>query len=90
MRVARLLLVLGLLFFLTAVRSAYRLTSGEGSSETELVIILIIAVITVAAGSWRMHRSVDWDRIDAEQRLWESGPLARRWLRIRKGLFWND
>ena len=25
-----------------------------------------------------------WQRVDAEQRLWESGPLGRRWLRLRK------
>ena len=90
MRTARLLLVLGLLFFLTAVRAAYRLTSSDSGSEAELLITLGIAVIALAAGAWRMHRRVDWDRIDAEQELWESGPLGRRWLRIRKGLFWND
>jgi len=31
-------------------------------------------------------RRVDWDRVRAEQRLWESGPLGRRWLRIRQRL----
>lgn len=31
-------------------------------------------------------RRVDWNRIRAEQRLWESGPLGRAWLRIRQRL----
>lgn len=35
---------------------------------------------------WRPRRRVDWDRIRAEQRLWESGPLGRSWLRIRQRL----
>jgi hypothetical protein len=29
---------------------------------------------------------VERRRIDAEQKLWESGPLGRTWLRIRKRL----
>ena len=29
-------------------------------------------------------RRVDWKRIHTEQRLWESGPLGRRWLKIRQ------
>ena len=33
---------------------------------------------------WRLTRAaVDWDRIEAEQRLWESGPLGKAWLRLR-------
>lgn len=66
------------------------MTSGAGGSEATLVATLGVAVIALAAGAWRMRRRVDWDRIDAEQKLWESGPLGRRWLRIRKGFFWND
>lgn len=31
-------------------------------------------------------RHVDWNRIRAEQRLWESGPLGRAWLRVRQRL----
>jgi hypothetical protein len=36
--------------------------------------------------SLRRPRRVDWDRIRSEQRLWESGPLGRRWLKIRQRL----
>jgi hypothetical protein len=32
----------------------------------------------------RPRRRVNWDRIQTEQRLWESGPLGRTWLRIRQ------
>ena len=36
------------------------------------------------AGRWHLTRgAVDWDRIAAEQRLWESGPLGKAWLRLR-------
>ena len=36
-------------------------------------------------------RGSDWlilagKRVEAEQRLWESGPLGRAWLKIRKSL----
>jgi hypothetical protein len=30
------------------------------------------------------RRKIDWSRIEAEQRLWESGPLGRKWLRMRR------
>ena len=30
------------------------------------------------------HRTIDWERIETEQRLWESGPLGRRWLGVRR------
>ncbi len=32
------------------------------------------------------RRKVDWERVRAEQRLWESGPIGRAWLRIRQKL----
>jgi hypothetical protein len=32
-------------------------------------------------------RGVDWDRVRTEQRLWESGPLGKAWLRTRQRLF---
>ncbi len=43
-----------------------------------------IAAVLFVACIWVQHRRVDWARIEREQRLWESGPLGRRWLRIRR------
>ena len=42
------------------------------------------AAVTFAVGAWRLRSRADWQRIEAEQRLWESGPLGRAWLRIRQ------
>ncbi len=44
----------------------------------------LIAAILFVLSIWLPRRKVDWDRIEAEQRLWESGPLGRRWLRVRR------
>lgn len=44
------------------------------------------AVVCFGIGTWRIQGRVDWDRIEAEQRLWESGPLGRIWLKIRQVL----
>lgn len=47
----------------------------------------MIACILFVLSVWSPRRKVDWERIEAEQRLWESGPLGRRWLRVRKRLY---
>lgn len=44
----------------------------------------LVAGILFVLSVWLPRRKVDWARIDAEQRLWESGPLGRRWLRVRR------
>lgn len=52
-----------------------------------LGLLLIATAVGAVAGwvVWRFHsRRVDWDRIMTEQRLWESGPLGRAWLRARQ------
>jgi hypothetical protein len=54
---------------------ALAITGGVGNA---IAAGLFIACI------WVQHRKVDWARIEREQRLWESGPLGRRWLRIRR------
>lgn len=50
------------------------------------MLLLGAAVGGAAAwGAWRYYsRRVDWDRIATEQRLWESGPLGRAWLKVRQ------
>ena len=47
----------------------------------------VIAGILFLLSVWVPRRKVDWDRIEAEQRLWESGPLGRRWLRVRRRIY---
>jgi hypothetical protein len=61
-----------------------------GRASDTLVVLglsgLVGAVVCLGIAAARMRARVDWDRIDAEQRLWESGPLGRAWLKIRKAL----
>ena len=47
----------------------------------------LIAAILFLLSVWLPRRKIDWNRIQAEQRLWESGPLGRRWLRVRRRLY---
>lgn len=50
------------------------------------VAVLWCAVGVLALAAWRGRRRVDWRRIEVEQRLWESGPLGRAWLNVRRRL----
>jgi hypothetical protein len=47
---------------------------------------MIVSAVLYLAAAFLPNRRVDWDRIRSEQRLWESGPLGRTWLRMRKRL----
>lgn len=47
--------------------------------------MLASAAFYVAA-AWLPERKVDWERVEREQRLWESGPVGRLWLRSRQRL----
>lgn len=47
---------------------------------------IVASVLCFGIGAWRIHTRVDWERVEAEQRLWESGMLGRAWLRIRQAL----
>lgn len=59
----------------------------------ESQLIAAVAVVAMAASMvlfllsiWGRRGKVDWERIETEQRLWESGPLGRSWLRVRQRL----
>jgi hypothetical protein len=88
MRWSPIFLYAALVIFLGS--SAAILLSLESGSRR---LALLGAFGNVAAGLlfvlsiWRPKGKVDWQRIEAEQRLWESGPLGRRWLRVRKRLY---
>jgi hypothetical protein len=60
-------------------QSTLLLYAGAGGMAVSSVLFLLSAF-------WRGGGRVDWRRIEAEQRLWESGPLGRSWLRIRQRL----
>ena len=47
----------------------------------------IVAGVLFLLSVWVPRRKVDWERIEAEQRLWESGPLGRRWLKTRRRIY---
>jgi hypothetical protein len=47
---------------------------------------MLLASLLFVASMWYRRGKVDWRRIEAEQRLWESGPLGRSWLRVRRRL----
>ena len=47
----------------------------------------VLAGLLFVLSIWLPKRKVDWERIETEQRLWESGPLGRRWLRVRRRIY---
>lgn len=48
------------------------------------VIFLLLALAAAATAYLTRRHAVDWRRVVGEQRLWESGPIGRGWLK-RKG-----
>lgn len=88
MRWSPVLLYLGVVIFILSAASilislerestVFALIGGIGNAVAGLFFVLSV---------WLPRKRVDWDRIQAEQRLWESGPLGRRWLRIRRRLY---
>jgi hypothetical protein len=67
---------------------AFMLALERGS---RLLLVIAIALVFVAMvlfllAMWWPASHVDWDRLEAEQRLWESGPLGQAWLRVRRRL----
>lgn len=81
------LLLAGLLLFLAGTVVALALPGRESTPLLALTMTCLVgAVICFAAVAYRLIFRVDWDRIQAEQRLWESGPLGRLWLRLRSSL----
>jgi hypothetical protein len=75
-----------LLFVAGAVVVRAGMVQGSGPLMMAGVAGLAGAVLSLGVGAWRLRRRVDWRRVEAEQRLWESGPLGRAWLRIRQAI----
>lgn len=80
-------MVLGMVLFLIGGVAAWlAITRRSGSLATAGAAALLLAGGCLAVGAWRAAHGIDWNRVSAEQRLWESGPLGRAWLRIRRKL----
>lgn len=73
-------------FLLGAMLTLVALERGSQLLAALAVVVMIGSMILFILSIWGPRRRVDWDRIEAEQRLWESGPLGRSWLRVRRRL----
>lgn len=51
------------------------------------ILGIVVAAVFAIVAIWLPRRKVDWRRIEAEQRLWESGPMGRKWLRVRRKMY---
>jgi hypothetical protein len=88
MRWSPFFLYIALIVFLAS--AAAILASLENGSQTLAMaggFGNMIAGILFVLSVWVPRRKVDWRRIRVEQRLWESGPLGRRWLRMRRRIY---
>ena len=81
------LLYLGTLALL-ASSAAVLIALDRGSRVIAIgaTVGMAIAAVLFVLSLFPPRNKVDWKRIQAEQRLWESGPLGRAWLRIRQRL----
>jgi hypothetical protein len=85
MRITYGLLVAGVLLFLTGATQFLTALYGDRALPAGSATVLpggAAVCLTVAAV--RLQRRVDWGRVKADRRLWESGSLGRAWLRIRQ------
>jgi hypothetical protein len=74
------------LFLVSTVGTVRALEIGSRALAIAAAVGMFLSAVAFVASIWLPRRRVDWERIEAEQRLWESGPLGRRWLRVRKRL----
>lgn len=84
MRATRALFALGLILFLAAVAAIWRVLEARATLLWPGLTLLGLSVASFATAAWRLHTRVDFGRIAGEQRLWESGPLGRLRLRLRR------
>lgn len=74
------------LFLLSVVAVVRALEIGSRWLALAAAGGMLLAAIVFFLAAWLPRRKVDWEKIEAEQRLWESGPLGRRWLKARQRL----
>lgn len=75
-----------LVFVLSALGVIAALEHGSRTLALAAMVGMGVAAVLFVASVFYRPRRVDWERIAAEQRLWESGPLGRSWLRVRQRL----
>lgn len=75
-----------LVFFASALSVLAAVDYGNKGLAIAGAVGMGIAGILFLLSIFGYHRRVDWTRVRAEQRLWESGPLGRTWLRVRQRL----
>jgi len=74
------------LFLLSALGTVHALEVGSRWVAIAAAAGMLLSALCFVLAAWLPRRRVNWQRIEAEQRLWESGPLGRRWLRVRRRL----
>jgi hypothetical protein len=74
------------LFLVSIVGTVRALEIGSRWLAALAALGMLLSAIAFVLSIWLPRRRVDWERIEAEQRLWESGPLGRSWLRVRRRL----
>lgn len=74
-------------FLFGAALTLLALERGSRVLAGVAIVAMVISAALFVYSIWGGRRKVDWARIEAEQRLWESGPLGRSWLRVRRRLY---
>lgn len=74
-------------FFVGAALTLLALEQASRLIAAIAILAMTLSMVLFLLSIWRPRRKVDWDRIEVEQRLWESGPMGRSWLRIRRRLY---
>jgi protein-S-isoprenylcysteine O-methyltransferase Ste14 len=79
-----MLLAAAVIFLVSNVAILKSLETGSRGLAISGGVGNAIAAVLFISCAWIQHRKVDWERIEREQKLWESGPLGRKWLRMRR------
>ncbi len=73
-------------FLLASVGTIRAMEIGSRPLAIAATAGMVLAAVFFVLSIWLPRRKVDWRKIEAEQRLWESGPLGRSWLKVRRKL----
>lgn len=74
------------IFLASALVVLYALERESSALAITATVGMGIAAVLFLLSLFGWRRRVDWRRVEAEQRLWESGPLGKTWLRARQRL----
>jgi hypothetical protein len=74
------------LFLVATVGTVRALEIGSRWLAIAAAVGMLLSAVAFVLSIWLPRRRVDWEKIQTEQRLWESGPLGRRWLKVRRRL----